>query len=559
MKRQFIIGESDFRNFIGEGYYFIDKSLLVKDIINDNSRVLLLPRPRRFGKTLNLSMLRYFFEKTGEDRSFLFNGLAIKKEKELFHRHQGQYPVIYLTFKDMVFASFEAMAREIKSIVAYEFSRFEFLLNSMENKKERDYFKAVLAEAQPIEFYQKSLKVLSEVLERHYRQKVMILIDEYDTPIHTAYTYGFYDEMIVFMRNFMSAAFKDNNALFKGVITGILRVSKESIFSGLNNLGVYTVLNRRFSDKFGITETELEKVCVDFECKEDLPGIRDWYNGYRFGDTIIYNPWSITYYISNREDGFRPYWVNTSSNELLYELIVNSPMSVKNDIEKLLKKEPVRKKLNEEVVLRDVKRDYENVFSFLFFSGYLTWSDVSHINDENYYDLKIPNKEVALTFRNIIQKWFNSGVDNRELEVMLRALTEGDIRLFEKLFSKFVVETLSYFDINKKNEESVYQAFTLGLLANLSHSHEINSNKESGYGRYDISIIPKDKSKPGIIMELKSIDPFENETKEVALEKAVSQIVQRKYKTELEKRGITNIIQMGVVFDGKRVWVKQAE
>ncbi len=556
MKRQFNIGQSDFKNYIERNAYYIDKTHFIKEIIEDNSEVLLLPRPRRFGKTLNLSMLRYFFEKSGEDRAGLFDGLAIRNEKELFEKHQGQYPVIYLTFKDVVFNSFENAASEIIDIIVSEFSKYTFLAESIRDENDRKYFKEVLTADNPVRFYSKSLKVLSNILEQYYRQKVVILIDEYDTPIHAAYNYGFYEEMVIFMRNLMSGAFKDNPALFKGVITGILRVSKESIFSGLNNLGVYTVLNRRFSDKFGITETELEKVCDDFDCREALEGIRNWYNGYRFGDTIIYNPWSITLYISNREDGFRPYWVNTSSNEILYELISTSPMSVKNDFEKLLKNETVKKPLNEEVVLRDVKNDFENTFSFLFFSGYLTWSDVERVGRKDFYYLKIPNEEVHFIFETVIQKWFKSAMDDHDLQIMLEALTKGKIDVFERIFGTFVMETLSYFDVNKKNEEAVYQAFILGLLTNLSATHEIYSNRESGFGRYDISIIPRDTTKPGIIMELKTIDSFENETKDTALDKAVSQIVKRKYKSELEKRGIKKIIQMGVVFDGKRVWIK---
>ena len=358
------------------------------------------------------------------------------------------------------------------------------------------------------------------------------------------------------MRSFLGAAFKDNKHLYKGVITGILRVSRESIFSGLNNLGVYSILNQRFSGSFGITENELKKICEDFGCSTDLEGIRKWYNGYKFANTTIYNPWSITNYISNKEDGFLPYWVNTSSNEILYELIGKSPFSVKKNLEKLLKGEPVQKTLNEEVVLRDVNRDFDNIYSFLFFSGYLTYSKKSRKVDEDYFDLAIPNKEVFLSFKRMINNWFNTSFGSDELQIMLKALTEGDITLFERIFGGFVVSTLSYFDVNKKNEEAVYQAFTLGMLTNLSNTHEVNSNKESGFGRYDISIVPKDRTKPGIIMELKTIDAFKKETKDTALENAIKQIKDRKYKTELIKRGVKNIIQMGVVFDGKRVWIK---
>ncbi|RLD59130.1 MAG: AAA family ATPase [Bacteroidetes bacterium] len=556
MKPQFNIGQSDFKNLIEKGGYYIDKSLFIKEIIEDNNEVLLLPRPRRFGKTLNLSMLKYFFEKTEEDNSKLFNGFAIEKENDLFTKHQGQYPILSLTFKDVVYTNFNSASFAIKKIIAEEFSKHDYIIDKLDKPEEEKYFKNIIYKEKNLDYFGDALKFLSKHISAYHNKKVIVLIDEYDTPIHYAYKYGFYDEMITFMRTFLSGGLKDNKDLHKAVVTGILRVAKESIFSGLNNLGVYTIISHRFSDKFGITEPELEKVCEDFGCADDLEGIRKWYNGYKFAKTTIYNPWSITKYISNKEDGFRPYWINTSSNEIIHELISESPLSVKKNLEKLLNKEPFKRSLREEIVLRDVKTNFDNVYSFLYFSGYLTYSTKERIGDEDYYNLIVPNKEVLFSFKDIISNWFNNSFGNDDLQLMLKALTEGDTKLFEKIFSSFVISTLSYFDVNKKNEEAVYQAFILGMLTNLSNTHEINSNKESGYGRSDISIIPKDKSKPGIIMELKTIDSFENESKDTALKNATTQIIERKYKTELIKRGIKEIIQMGVVFDGKRVWVQ---
>ena len=342
------------------------------------------------------------------------------------------------------------------------------------------------------------------------------------------------------------------------MITGILRIAKESIFSGLNNLGVYTLLSAKFSDKFGLTQAEVKRLLTDFSHEDKLEQVEAWYDGYAFGENKLYNPWSIINYTANTKDGFRPYWVNTSSNEILRDLIKEGPPVIKQEFSDILKDIPIVKRLDDNIVLRDLIKNDISLYSFLVFSGYLKAFDCTTDEEDNmFYKLLVPNKEIKRIFKDTILKWINESFENHELQIMLKALVTGDIKLFEKLLSKFVLETLSYFDTENKNVERVYQAFILGMLVNLGGEYEVDSEKESGYGRYDISIIPKDKSKKAVIMELKTIDEFENETRDMALQSALQQINERKYETSVLKRGIKDILKIGVVFDGKRVWAKK--
>ena len=554
------IGTSDFKELREYDKYFVDKSMLIKEVIDDEAKIVLLPRPRRFGKTLNLTMLRWFFELTEdkEKRKKLFSRLFIEKET-VFEKHLANYPVIFLTFKDIKENSFDEAFLSIKDLISEEFTRHAYLRDSeFLNDFQKNEFELIMKRQADNFVYRRALKTLSGYLYKYHNKKVVVLIDEYDTPIHASFYYGYYDDCISFFRAFLGAGLKDNPDIFKGVITGILRVAKESIFSGLNNLGVYTLLNNKFANKFGLTQMEVDKLLKDFSREDEMEGIRDWYDGYIFGKTKVYNPWSIINYIANIEDGFKPYWANTASNEILRELFKESPDSIKEEFSDLLKDEPLTKKLDDNIVLRDLKKDQTLIYSFLLFSGYLKAFDAKrNEEDELYHKLLIPNTEVRLIFKDIISKWINESFESRDLQIMLKALVTGDIKLFEKILSKFVLETLSYFDTEKKNVEKVYQAFILGMLVNLSGKYEVEFEKESGYGRYDISIIPKDKTKKAIIMELKTIDEFENETKEMALESAVKQINERQYETAILKRGINDILKMGVVFDGKRVWAKE--
>ena len=551
------IGLSDFRSLREGDRYYVDKSLFIKEIINIDADILLIPRPRRFGKTLNLSMLRYFFEKVEntEDIKNLFKGLAIEKEKE-FENHCCKHPVIFLTFKDVKQLNFDDAYEVVTRLISREFERHSYLLRSdiLTTKETQDFNNIVSLEASRASF-EESIRNLSNYLFRYYRQPLIILIDEYDTPIHTAYSEGYYREMIAFMRGFLGAGLKDNTNIYKSVLTGILRVARESIFSGMNNLGVYTIISHKLATYFGLTEEEVIKIVEDFNEQDKLDTIKLWYNGYDFGGVTIYNPWSILNYIANVEDGPKAYWANTSSNRIIKDLLSESPETVRSEFQDLLQDIPITKSLDENIVFDELTKDDVNIYSFLLFSGYLKAFDRQNIGHKTYYSLLIPNLEVKQIFENIIIKWIKASYEDRRLQMLLKALLENDIETFEEILSEFVLETLSYFDTQKRDVERVYQAFILGLLVNLSSTHTIQSNKESGYGRYDVSIIPKDPTKRAVIMELKKIRL--NETKDTALTNALKQIEDKKYETEILKKGITNISKLAVVFDGKRVWVKE--
>ena len=552
------IGISDFRKVIRDNNYFVDKSMLIYELINSNAQISLLPRPRRFGKTLNLSMLRYFFENR-EDNSYLFKELEIYKRDE-FKTHQGKYPVIFLTFKDVKSDNKEEALNKIYSLIREEFGRHKKsivdIVDDLDDEDRYNYYDIIQRRATK-DVYEKSLSLLSKLLYQKYNQEVVILIDEYDTPIHASYLYGYYDKLIIFMRNLLSGAFKDNDYLFKGAITGILRVSKESIFSGVNNLKTYSILESRYSDRFGFTIDETTEILDSFGLKDRYDEISKSYNGYKIGDYTMFNPWSILNYIDNPKHELLPYWANTSSNDLVKHLISISSLKFKKSLEIWLKGGSIKSEIDSNIVFSEIEKSDENIYSLLFFSGYLKCLNKKLVNQKYQCNLAIPNNEVQYIFRNIISNWINESFRNDRLEVLLEALTTGNIKLFEKLFSQFVLETLSFYDVNKKNEEAVYHAFLLGILISLNN-YEVISNRETGLGRVDIILLHKeDKNRVAIIMELKTIDEFEEETKDIALKKALKQIEKKKYEIEVKKRGYNNILKMGVVFDGKRVWVKQ--
>jgi len=497
------IGTSDFKKLRKADKYFADKSLFIKEIIDEDSEIILLPRPRRFGKTLNITMLRYFFEKTDKKKETaeLFSGLEIEKE-DVFNEHLCRYPVIYLTFKDIKSSDFKEDLEAINILIADEFERHDYLLDSnaiTENQKKR--FKDIMNLRANISVVKKSLFYLSDYLYKHHKEKPIVLIDEYDTPIISGYIEDYYKETIDFFRSLLGAGLKDNPNIYKGVLTGILRVAKESIFSDMNNLGVYSLLRVKFSDKFGLTQKEVLSLLQYYDKKEKIKNVRSWYNGYIFGGKTIYNPWSIINYTANIADGELPYWVNTSSNSLIQDILKDSHSGIKKELYDLLKDISIYKKIEENIAFEYLKKNESIIYSFLLFSGYLKAYKCSEVEDEKYCKLQIPNREVKLVFKNVIVKWINEAYeDYGKLRTMLEALVKGEIKVFEEILNDFVITTLSYFNTGgKKDVERVYQAFILGLLVNLSIDYEVTSEKESGYGRYDISIVPKDKNKKSVI------------------------------------------------------------
>lgn len=552
------IGASDFKELIEGNNYFVDKSLLIKEFIENGAKIVLTPRPRRFGKTLNLSMLRYFFDiRTKEETKNLFKGLKIEDEKEMM-KLQGEYPVIFITFKNQKHISFEDFKDGIKMLLSNLYKEHEYLLNSDKlSEFDKNDFKEIILRKASIGILSEGISNLMGYMNKHYGKKVMLFIDEYDVPIQEAYLRGYYDEMIALIRNLLTSALKDNPYVEKSLITGILRVAKESIFSGLNNLEVNTILGLKFSNKFGFTEEELKNLLEYYALGEKSEDIKNWYNGYVFGGKVIYNPWSVLNYIEKNKEGFMPYWINSSSNDLIKRLLLKGDKEMKIELEKLIEGNSINKVIDDSIVMSEVEDSNQNIWSFLTLSGYLKAVKTENIEGILNCELKIPNKEVLIFYKILIKKWFQEAMTNQKYELMLNTLITGDIEIFAGLFKEFVINNLSYFDVSGKEPEKVYHAFVLGMLVSLSNNYEVKSNKESGYGRYDVMLIPKDTSKIGIVIEFKKIDDFLNTTIEEATTVALKQIEDMKYEQELVSRGIKNIIKLAIVFKGKEIKTTQ--
>jgi hypothetical protein len=554
------VGTSDFKKLIEGNNYFVDKSLLIKEFIENGADIILTPRPRRFGKTLNLSMLKYFFDiRTKEETKNLFKGLKIENEKEIM-KLQGEYPVIFVTFKNQKHISFENFEDGIKVLLSNLYKEHDYLLDSDKlTEFDKNDFKEIISRKASIGNISEAISSLMGYMNKHYGRKVMLFIDEYDVPIQEGYLRGYYNEMIALIRNLLTAALKDNPYVEKSLITGILRVAKESIFSGLNNLKVYSILSFRFSDKFGFTEEEMKELIEYYNLKDSTEQIKNWYNGYIFGGKVIYNPWSVLNYIDNNEEGFMPYWINSSSNDLIKRLLLKGDKEIKLDLEYLLQGKSINKVIDDTIVMAEVEDSNQNIWSFLLLSGYLKAVKTELIRGRLNCELQIPNEEVHIFYENLIVKWFQETMTNQKYEEMLSNLVTGDIENFGYAFQEFVINNLSYFDVSGKEPEKVYHAFVLGMLVSISNTHEVKSNKESGFGRYDVMIIPKDISKPEIIIEFKKINVLSKETIEQGKVEALKQIQDMKYSEELIHKGVKNIIEIAIIFKGKEVMISKAK
>ena len=554
------LGISDFKTLIEEDRYFVDKSLFIKEIIDADDKISLIPRPRRFGKTLNLSMLRYFYEaplpnSSQSDSPHLFKKLKIWQAGDEYINKYRKYPVIFLTFKDVKNTNWEKCYLGIKNVIIKEFKRHSYLLNADLDNFDKIYINKIISEAGTEIDYQNSLKYLSEILFNHYGANPVILIDEYDMPIQAGFNNGYYSEVIEFIRNLLSGAFKDNQFLERGVLTGILRIAKESIFSGLNNIEVCSIVSKKYSDKFGFLENEVFELFEYKQIDYNKNEITEWYNGYKFGKYEIYNPWSILKFASN--DGeFGLYWINTSSNDLVKELMADADKETKNELEDLLNGKEIEKVIDDNIVYAEVKNNAETVWNFLFFSGYLKIISSRYKNRRKYYKLVIPNNEILYFFENTVQDWLIRSEANLNLKLLKSSLLSGKIDIFESIFTKFALNSLSYFDVKGKEPEKFYHAFVLGSMFHLNDVYEIKSNRESGYGRYDVMMIPKNKNNYGIIFEFKSVDKILNETLESAVSDALKQIKEKKYRAELESMGIKNIKEIAIAFSGKDILMK---
>jgi len=556
------VGKSDFKQIIEGNFCYVDKTLFIKEVIDKGDTILLIPRPRRFGKTLNLSMMKYFYDCCPQNEAGkLFDSLAISKAGKPYLDHMGKYPVIFLTFKNIKEPDWEITYRKIKKLIQDEYLKHKYLGNSPKlEPQEQDYFKKIINLEGEREDYENSLAKLLIFLNRYYGTRGVILIDEYDAPVHEGFYRDYYEEVINFMRSFLGGGLKDTDQyLEKSIITGIMRIARESIFSDLNNPGVYTLLSEEFDDKFGFTEQEVEALLKDYRLLDMYDQVRKWYNGYRFGKRIIYNPWSIINFLGSKGKELEPYWINTSDNKIVESLLSKGGKELKQELEQLIRGETIEKAIEKNILLKDITADEDSLWGFLLMGGYLkqTAMRIDDVMEKTYFTLSIPNKEVRSTYTRIIRRYFSTKIENKKLEIMLKALIDGDVKLFEKILRKVVLAVFSYHDFGGEPEK-VYHALVAGLLIWITNTHEIKSNRESGYGRYDIMVIPHDVTRAGYVIEFKTVDTEDNETVETAAEAALAQIEEKKYETELIDRGIENIKKLAIVFSGKDVYVKES-
>ncbi len=552
IKKPLPVGISDYVRAQSE-YYYVDKTLLIRDFLDRKAFVSLFTRPRRFGKTLNMDMLRVFFEISEEDTSKYFKDKAIWKCGAKYHEHQGKYPVIFLTFKDVKFDSWEATLSKIRELLQEEFGRHSVLRNSDKLEDyEKLYFDKILnGQADEVEL-SASLQKLSLMLTKHYNKAPIIIIDEYDTPIQEGYAKEFYEEIIGFMRNFFSGAFKDNRNLSYGFLTGILRIAQESIFSGLNNLTVNSVMDEEYDEFFGFTESEVREMLKYYDASDKEEELKSWYDGYCFGSKEIYNPWSVINYISR---GCLPqaYWVNTGKNEILEDVLKTSTDDITEKLYSLLQGEQVYARIDQNVVYRSLTEDPANIYSLLLVAGYLKTVSKDLQGDGAWLcEVAIPNREIAAVYRNeILSHLIQIGAMGRATANMIaESLYTLDLKKLQAGIGEYMKKSISFYDAGA---EGFYHGLVLGLVAMMDNKYKIRSNRESGDGRYDISLIPRDYKYPGIIMELKWSKNLDDKALDLLSADALNQIQEKGYDTEMKDEGVTGIIKLGIAFSGKNV------
>lgn len=542
------VGNTSYIDIVKNSYY-VDKTLLIRDLIDDHASVTLFTRPRRFGKTLAMDMLKTFFEKTEKDTSIYFQDKKIWNCGEKYRELQGAYPVISITFKDVKFNNWTDSLEAIRIVIRDEYMRHAEIFSS--NKLdfvEQDYLTRMQTGTLNEVEYTRALLNLSRMLEKHHQSKVVILIDEYDTPIQQGHSRGFYNEVITFMRNFMSGGLKDNPSLSFGVLTGILRVSKENLFSGLNNPVVNSVLDEKYCEYFGFTTEEVIAMADYYGQHEKLEELREWYDGYRFGNTEIYNPWSVTNYFHNNCQP-KPFWANTSDNEIIREIMTSLTPEIAEDLVALIQGQTVQTSLNMDVIYPRIIDGPDSIFSFLLIAGYLKPVKAA-VETEfgTFVELALPNKEIRRVYNTEILFWLRGTLDGNVMQELEKALYLNDgIKLKESL-RKYMLTCISCFD---GASEAFYHGMMLGLVAGMSTRYYIHSNRESGEGRFDLVLEPKVASLPGIIMEFKA---SKEETTLLALAKdALKQINDKNYDTDMQDRGIHEIVKYGIAFAGKKV------
>lgn len=551
------IGIDDFEKLITRGYYFVDKTMLIKELLDKKGLVNLFTRPRRFGKTLNMSMLQYFFEDARDDNGnkvdngYLFDGLNIMQADDRYLAHMGQYPVINLSLQSGKQPDFEMAQDSLIDEIQQEYYRHIYILKNdalVETQKEK-YELIMTGKAKKIE-YAKSLEFLSQCLEKYYGKKAIILIDEYDVPLEHAFIKGFYDEMIGFIRSLFESALKTNASLEFAVITGCLRISKESIFTGMNNLEIISILSKNYDEYFGFTEKEVGKICSDYHLEIRYDTIKEWYNGYIFGSANVYNPWSVVRYIKDLKadiDEFpSSYWANTSSNSIVRSLIDMADEGTKGEIEAIIEEKTLVKPVHEDITYDEVYETMDNLWNFMFFTGYFRkvreWMDEK--TKQIFVELTIPNEEVKYIFRRKVLSWFDQKVKQKDRTRLLQAVVDGDAETVEEEIGDMLLETISFNDAY----ESFYHGFLAGVLAGIK-GYVVKSNREGGYGRSDLFISPVSHRKAAFVVEFKiaqSVRELETKAGE-----AIQQIKDRQYMRELHDNGYEVVHKYGIAFFGK--------
>ena len=549
------IGIEDFKEIIEKEYYYVDKSLLIKELLDKKGKVTLFTRPRRFGKTLNLSMLRYFFEKPldGGSRKYLFEGLKIMEAGEKYTSEQEQYPVITLTLKSAKQKDYPDAFGRIKEALAEEYQRHAVIMDGLKLEADRKRFYEIMSQTAEDGSYLTSLKFLSKCMYEYYGKKTIILIDEYDVPLENSYYEKFYAQMIKFIRSLFESALKTNEYLEFAVITGCLRISRESIFTGLNNLKIISILNEEYDEHFGFVEEEVRTMLSFYHREAQMDTAKTWYDGYMFGKTEVYNPWSVINYVNNlipNEHAFpTAAWSNTSSNSIVKDLIYRSDDSVRDEIEQLMNGATIEKKVHEDITYEDVYATPDNLWNFLFFTGYLKQVSMRMEGVNRYVTMAIPNNELLYIYENSVENWFREEIEVQDLSVFYRSMLDGKTEEFQQGLAVQLRKSISYMD----SKEGFYHGFLLGLMVNLKN-YIVKSNREAGDGRYDICIRSRDVSLPPVILELKLAKKIKE--LDAACDKALEQIETMDYAENLAEDGYTEVICYGIGFFRKQVRVK---
>ena len=545
------IGVEDFKVIIDKGSYYVDKTDMIRELLDSGATVNLFTRPRRFGKTLNISMLQRFFEKTDEDHAYLFDGLNISQAGEKYMQHQGQYPVISLSLKSMKQPNYDLSFYTFRYMISGEFERHNEILhsNAIASEKKK-MFEEICNNTADDSVFINAVRFLSDCLYAVYQKKVIILIDEYDVPLETSHFRGFYDEMVDLIRSVFESALKTNPYLEFGVLTGCLRVSKESIFTGLNNLKVHTITDSIFSECFGSTEKEVKKITEDFQIQDKFDEMKEWYDGYLFGEAEIYNPWSILNYvlsaITERNVIPKPYWSNTSSNDIIHELVVNGDEETHSQIESLMNGESLTKPIYEDITYRNININTDYIWSFLLFTGYLKPISMHLEGDLIYAEMVIPNREVGTVYKRMIMQWFDEKIRTNGTDDLFKAIIDGNAEGFEEEVNNWLDESISYHD----NYESFYHGFLAGLLMG-RRGYRVESNRENGKGRTDITICEYRKRTFAVVIEVKIAQNYLD--LDAACDRAMKQIEDKCYVSNMKKNGYKKVLKYGVAFCSEKV------